>query len=133
MAEDLSFDQTPFRGDECERVKLAGARVLTVDQVEGITDPSVQSWGKEEDGDGDPPRVWVQDGVYPGTAFTRSLGDSVAEKIGVIAEPEVLQLEIRPEHLFFVLASDGVFEFLSSQAVVDMVKNRNPKTQNLKF
>ncbi len=28
-AVDLSHDQTPFREDECERVKEAGARVLT--------------------------------------------------------------------------------------------------------
>ncbi|KAL8100293.1 putative protein phosphatase 2C 35 isoform X2 [Apium graveolens] len=101
---DLSSDQTPFRRDECERVKVEGARVLSVDQVEGLKDPSVQTWGDEETEGGDPPRLWVQNAMYPGTAFTRSVGDSVAEKIGV-----------------FVVASDGVFEFLSSQTVVDMV------------
>jgi len=30
-------------------------------------------------------------------------------------------VEITPAHPFFVVASDGVFEFLSSQEVVDMV------------
>lgn len=121
VAEDLSRDQTPFRKDEYERVRRCGARVLSVDQVEGVKDPDVQSWGDEENDDGDPPRLWVPNGMYPGTAFTRSVGDSTAESIGVIAEPEVLTLKISPEHLFFVVASDGVFEFLSSQAVVDMV------------
>jgi serine/threonine protein phosphatase PrpC len=33
-AVDLSHDQTPFRDDECSRVKAAGARVLTLDQLE---------------------------------------------------------------------------------------------------
>lgn len=121
VAEDLSSDQTPFRKDEYQRVKLCGARVLSVDQVEGIKDPSIQSWGEEEDDDGDPPRLWVQDGMYPGTAFTRSVGDAIAEKIGVTADPEVLTAKITPDHMFFVVASDGVFEFLSSQAVVNMV------------
>ncbi|CAA7405985.1 unnamed protein product [Spirodela intermedia] len=122
VAEDLSSDQTPFRKDEYQRVKLCGARVLTVDQVEGIKDPSIQSWGEADDDDeGDPPRLWVQDGMYPGTAFTRSVGDAIAEKIGVTAEPEVLAAKITPDHMFFVVASDGVFEFLSSQAVVNMV------------
>nr|XP_009420981.1 PREDICTED: probable protein phosphatase 2C 35 [Musa acuminata subsp. malaccensis] len=121
MAEDLSTDQTPYRKDEYERVKLCGARVLSVDQVEGIVDPDIQSWGDEEDGDGDPPRLWVQNGMYPGTAFTRSVGDSTAESIGVIGDPEVKTVKITPNHLFFVVASDGIFEFLSSQAVVDMV------------
>ncbi|KAA8548550.1 hypothetical protein F0562_000183 [Nyssa sinensis] len=121
VAEDLSHDQTPFRKDECERVKLCGARVLSVDQVEGLKDPGIQTWGDEETEGGDPPRLWVQHGMYPGTAFTRSVGDSTAEMIGVIADPEVSMVQLTTNHPFFIVASDGVFEFLSSQTVVDMV------------
>nr|ACG25548.1 hypothetical protein [Zea mays]ACG25572.1 hypothetical protein [Zea mays] len=118
VAEDLSWDQTPFRADERERVRACGARVMSVEQVEGMRDPEAERWAPDE---GDPPRVWARDGLYPGTAFTRSLGDLAAEAIGVIAEPEVKSVEITPSHLFFVVASDGVFEFLSSQEVVDRV------------
>ncbi|KAL9256853.1 putative protein phosphatase 2C 35 [Drosera capensis] len=121
VAQDLSQDQTPFRKDEYERVKSCGARVLSVDQVEGNKDPNIQAWGNEETEGGDPPRLWVQNGMYPGTAFTRSIGDLAAEKIGVIAVPEVKVIQLTPDHPFFVVASDGVFEFLSSQAVIDMV------------
>ncbi|KAJ8767560.1 hypothetical protein K2173_017629 [Erythroxylum novogranatense] len=120
-ASDLSWDQTPFRTDEYERVKLCGARVLNIDQVEGLKDPDIQTWGDEESEGGDPPRLWVQNGMYPGTAFTRSVGDSTAETIGVVAVPEVSIVQLTSAHLFFVVASDGVFEFLSSQTVVDMV------------
>ncbi|PIA64807.1 hypothetical protein AQUCO_00100346v1 [Aquilegia coerulea] len=128
VAVDLSIDQTPFRADELERVKQCGARVLTLDQIEGLKNPDVQCWGTEESDDGDPPRLWVQNGMYPGTAFTRSLGDSVAESIGVVATPEIVVLELTPNNPFFVIASDGVFEFLSSQAVVDMVaKFKDPR------
>lgn len=123
LAEDLSYDQTPFRSDECERVKTCGARVLSVDQVEGVKDPNIQTWASEESEGGDPPRLWVQNGMYPGTAFTRSVGDNTAESIGVTAEPEVSMVHLSPNHLFFVVASDGIFEFLPSQAVVDMVRN----------
>ncbi|XP_062148034.1 protein phosphatase 2C and cyclic nucleotide-binding/kinase domain-containing protein [Alnus glutinosa] len=121
VAVDLSIDQTPFRVDELERVKLCGARVLTLDQIEGLKNPDVQCWGTEESDDGDPPRLWVPNGMYPGTAFTRSIGDSIAETVGVVANPEIVVLELTANHPFFVLASDGVFEFLSSQTVVDMV------------
>lgn len=121
LAQDLSDDQTPFRRDEYERVKLCGARVLSVDQVEGLKDPDVQNWGDEESQGGDPPRLWVPNGMYPGTAFTRSVGDSTAESIGVVADPEVSMVQLTPNHPFFVVASDGVFEFLRSQAVVNMV------------
>ncbi|KAL1566860.1 cGMP-dependent protein kinase [Salvia divinorum] len=128
VAVDLSIDQTPFRPDELERVKLCGARVLTLDQIEGLKNPYVQCWGTEEDDDGDPPRLWVQNGMYPGTAFTRSIGDSIAETIGVVANPEIVVLELTQSHPFFVIASDGVFEFLSSQTVVDMVaKHKDPR------
>lgn len=128
VAVDLSIDQTPFRADELERVKLCGARVMTLDQIEGLKNPDVQCWGTEEADDGDPPRLWVENGMYPGTAFTRSLGDSIAETIGVVANPEIVVLELTQDHPFFVIASDGVFEFLSSQAVVDMVaKYKDPR------
>ncbi|XP_043720640.1 probable protein phosphatase 2C 35 isoform X2 [Telopea speciosissima] len=121
VAEDLSHDQTPFRKDECERVKLCGARVLNISQLEGDTDPEIQNWGDDDSSCFDPPRLWMPNGLYPGTAFTRSVGDSTAEKIGVIAAPEVSVVQLTPNHLFFVIASDGVFEFLSSQTVVNMV------------
>lgn len=42
MAVDLSIYQTSFRIDELERVKLCGARVLTLDQIEGLKNPDVQ-------------------------------------------------------------------------------------------
>ncbi|KAK8970253.1 Protein phosphatase 2C and cyclic nucleotide-binding/kinase domain-containing protein [Platanthera guangdongensis] len=128
VAVDLSVDQTPFRSDELERVKHCGARVLTLDQIEGLKNPDVQCWGREEDDDGDPPRLWVQNGMYPGTAFTRSIGDSVAESIGVVGAPEIYTFELTANHPFFVIASDGVFEFLSSQSVVEMVaKYKDPR------
>lgn len=129
VAVDLSIDHTPFRVDELERVKLCGARVLTLDQIEGLKNPNVQCWGTEEaDDDGDPPRLWVENGMYPGTAFTRSIGDSIAETIGVVANPEIVAFELTQDHPFFVIASDGVFEFLTSQAVVEMVeKYKDPR------
>ncbi|MBA0600044.1 hypothetical protein Gorai_006243 [Gossypium raimondii] len=121
LAEDLSVDQTSFRKDEYERVKLCGAKVLSIDQVEGFKDPNIQNWGEEENEGSDPPRLWIPNGMYPGTAFTRSVGDSTAEKIGVIADPEISVVKLTPNHLFFVVASDGVFEFLPSRTVVNMV------------
>ncbi|XP_022722843.1 probable protein phosphatase 2C 35 isoform X4 [Durio zibethinus] len=127
LAENLSNDQTPFREDEYERVKCCGARVLSVDQVEGLKDPSIQNWGDEESQGGDPPRLWVPNGMYPGTAFTRSVGDSTAEKIGVIAVPEISVVRLTPNHLFFVVASDGIFEFLPSQTVVNMRHTQIPE------
>lgn len=56
----------------------------------------------------------------PGLAMSRSIGDAVAEQVGVIAEPEVMHVELTRDHKFIVLASDGLWEFISSQRVRDM-------------
>lgn len=76
--------------------------------------------GKEIDEDGDPPRVWHPKQDYPGTAFTRSLGDALAEELGVYAEPEMVTRELEDGDQIIVLASDGVFEFLTNQSVIDI-------------
>ena len=119
----LSQDQTPYRPDERERVKAFGARVMTVDQIEGL-EPIHEDWGKRSGEDidevGDPPRIWRKEEDFPGTAFTRSLGDIVAKDLGVTAEPEMVSIQISKNDRMLILASDGVFEFLTNQQVVDI-------------
>jgi serine/threonine protein phosphatase PrpC len=43
--------------------------------------------------------------------------NSVGESVGVFAVPEQLVREVSPRDRFIVVASDGVFEFLTSQTV----------------
>jgi serine/threonine protein phosphatase PrpC/CRP-like cAMP-binding protein len=126
----LSRDQTPYRRDERARCRGTGARILSLDQLEGLepindrdesqNDDEDLELGEELDEGGDPPRIWSPNGDYPGTAFTRSLGDAMAEELGVFAEPEMLTRDIKPEDSVIVLASDGIYEFLTNQSVVDI-------------
>ena len=68
VAYDLSIDQTPYRKDERDRCKKAGAAVMTMDQLEGYKPCDHQDdFGTEEDDDGDPPRLWVPSQGYPGS------------------------------------------------------------------
>ena len=53
--------------------------------------------------------------------MTRSFGDEVASRVGVTAEPEILELDLSPEDKFIVLASDGVWEFLSNDQIAKIV------------
>eukprot|EP01036_Dinobryon_divergens_P032546 gene32546-42159_t len=113
------------RLDERIRLKKYGARILSMDQIEGI-EPEHENWGdlnlgEDIDEGGDPPRVWSKNGDYPGTAFSRSLGDSIAEDCGVVAEPEILEREINADDKYLIIASDGVFEFLTNQMVADLI------------
>ncbi|KAE8734994.1 putative protein phosphatase 2C 35 [Hibiscus syriacus] len=101
VAEDLSMDQTPFRKDEYDRVKLYGARVLNIEQVEGFKDPNIQNWVMKK----------VMMAILRGCGFRMEC---------------ILGLHLQGVHLFFVVASDGVFKFLSSQTVVNMQNTKIP-------
>lgn len=136
----LSRDQTPHSKMERKRVLDCGARILSLDQIEGLeplrldvlnashnrdennneNDPNSHVEEEYYEEDEDPPRVWHPTMDYPGTAFTRSLGDALAEELGVIAEPEMVTMELEDGDEIIVLATDGVFEFLTNQSVIDI-------------
>lgn len=100
---DLTHDQKPSRTDEKKRVRALGGRVTR--------------WKKNIG----PLRVWLPDDWIPGLAMTRSVGDSVLTEFGVIPTPEVTVCEFGPKDQFIVLASDGVWEFMSSGEVATFV------------
>lgn len=49
--------------------------------------------------------------------MTRSFGDEVASRVGITAEPEILELDLQKDDKFIVLASDGVWEFITNEEV----------------
>lgn len=49
--------------------------------------------------------------------MSRSMGDGIAHSVGVSAEPEVLSFTLSINDKFVVIASDGVWEFLSNEDV----------------
>ena len=70
-----------------------------------------------------PERVWKKGGNVPGLAMSRSFGDEVGHEVGIIVNPEINEYEFKNEDKFIVLASDGVWEFISNEEVVNMVKD----------
>ncbi|KAE8887374.1 hypothetical protein PF005_g19873 [Phytophthora fragariae] len=105
-------DHKPSDPDECARIERSNGRVF--------------EWGSY--------RVWLQDVDMPGLAMSRSFGDAVAKTVGVTAEPDVTIVERlqfsstdadskdgeRPA-AFAVLASDGIWEFMSTDECIDFV------------
>ncbi|GMF14910.1 unnamed protein product [Phytophthora lilii] len=103
-------DHKPDVPEECARIERNNGRVF--------------EWGSY--------RVWLQDVDMPGLAMSRSFGDSVAKTVGVTAEPDVVTVEKlsfssadktngeRPA-AFAVLASDGIWEFMSTDECIDYV------------
>lgn len=68
-----------------------------------------------------PARVWLKHEQYPGLAMSRSIGDACAHSVGVSALPEIKDFLTDEDDKFLILASDGVWEFLSNAQIIDMI------------
>jgi serine/threonine protein phosphatase PrpC len=108
----LSVDHKPDRPDERKRIQALGGHV--------------ESWH----GNIGPARVWLPTTRVPGLAMSRSFGDQVVENIGVTADPEIYQLRLCPADAFIILGSDGIWEFLSNEEVVQFVGRRKDQGES---
>lgn len=106
---DLTWDQKPARDDEKKRVRGAGGRVTR--------------WKKNVG----PQRVWLPEEWVPGLAMTRSIGDTCLTRFGVTSQPEVTMTKLSSEESFLVVASDGVWEFMTSMEVALFVAEKREK------
>lgn len=68
-------------------------------------------------------RVFKKNENYPGLAVSRSMGDSDAKDAGVISEPEIEKRTIDKSLLFAVLASDGLWDYLSNEEVMNIIND----------
>ena len=104
VALDLTVDQNPDSPGEKERIEKCGGFVSPPPE-EGLSS-----------------RVWLDAGFSQiGLAMARSIGDYAVKTVGVIAEPVVTKHDIVDSDEFMIIATDGVWEFLSSQDAVDIV------------
>ncbi|CAK9251403.1 unnamed protein product, partial [Sphagnum jensenii] len=107
-AVNLTIDHKPDLPEEKKRIEAKGGRVFAVEYDDGVDGPS---------------RVWLGHMDVPGLAMSRSLGDAVAHSAGVSSEPEFFEHEFNQnnrEDLVLVMASDGLWEFMSDQEVMEI-------------
>ena len=102
-AVDVSNDHKPDLPEEKRRIEAAGGRVFAVEYEDGVSGP---------------PRVWLGHMDIPGLAMSRSIGDSVAHSAGVISVPERFSFDIQDNDKMIIIASDGLWEFMTSQQVL---------------
>ena len=109
-AVELSRDHKPNDREEMARVKQMGGQV----------EPSRAGMHGAYMG---PHRVWVRKQQEGGLAMARSLGDLRLQRVGVIADPEVKRFQLNKDtDKFVVLASDGVWDHMDNQRVIDIAK-----------
>jgi len=108
---DLTIDQKPDTPAEMARIRKAG----------GFVSPPEEEWGG-------PARVWLDANMtLPGLAMGRSIGDHLVKSVGVIATPEVRKFEFdvkMEEAQSIVLASDGVWEFIDTDAAFGLLNTK---------
>ena len=103
---ELSHDFKPDLPDEKKRILMMGG---TVDQMLDIN-------GQR----GGPQRVWAKNKNYPGLAMSRSLGDFKGKQCGIIPIPEIIEYDLNEKSKYMVICSDGVWEFLSNEKVMEI-------------
>jgi serine/threonine protein phosphatase PrpC len=103
----LSKDHKPENAEEKERIKKSNGRVEPFKNAQGSFVG--------------PMRVWLKNDDIPGLAMSRSIGDLVASQAGVISKPDVFVHTLRPSDKFIVIASDGIWEFISSEECVNII------------
>ena len=54
--------------------------------------------------------------------MSRSLGDRCVKHVGVIADPTISTHTLTDQDVFFIVASDGIWEFILSKQAVDLCK-----------
>ncbi|KAH8498739.1 hypothetical protein Peur_073925 [Populus x canadensis] len=94
VAEALTADHRPSRGDEKDRIESMGGYV---DLIHG---------------------TWRIQGSL---AVSRGIGDSHLKQ-WVIAEPDTNVVRIKPDHEFLILASDGLWDRVGNQEAVDIAR-----------
>ncbi len=62
------------------------------------------------------------DSKRPGLAMSRSIGDLIAKLIGVTYEPVITTYPLSLDHLFIIIASDGVWEVLEPKEASNFVE-----------
>jgi serine/threonine protein phosphatase PrpC len=95
----VTIDHKPVMLSETKRILISGGRVQSIKYDDGIEGPV---------------RVWLRNDDLPGLAMSRSLGDTIGKKAGVISTPDIYQYTLTSHDAFVLLASDGLWEFISS-------------------
>ncbi|XP_074576426.1 putative protein phosphatase 2C 33 [Curcuma longa] len=103
IAVQLTVDLKPNLPGEAERIRKCRGRVFALREEPDVT------------------RVWLPHKDMPGLATARALGDFVLKDYGLSSVPEISYRHTTESDEFVVLATDGVWDVLTNQEVVDIV------------
>jgi len=103
----LSRDHKPSEIDEALRIKYKKGEI--------------HPFFEENGNFSGPNRVWVKGQGIPGLAMSRSFGDIIGSTVGVLNEPEIKFFNYDENDKFIIIASDGLWEYISCQEAINIV------------
>ena len=109
----LTHDHRPESPSESARILSKGGR------IEPNFDEERQPVGS--------PRVWLPTENVPGLAMSRSLGDALVHRYGVSSEADITSRKLRPWDRILLLASDGIWSYLSNEEALHIAGRFYPK------
>ena len=105
----LTKDHKPTEPEEKNRIIKSGGSIHKMRNYE------------EDNKEIGPYRVWLPDDTKgPGLAMSRSFGDFVSKEIGVSCHPDIFRFELTEYDKFLIVASDGVWEYMSNDDVLNL-------------
>ncbi|XP_076947517.1 putative protein phosphatase 2C 52 [Bidens hawaiensis] len=110
VAVQLTVDLKPDLPREAERIKRCKGRVFALQD-----EPEVS-------------RVWLPFDDAPGLAMARAFGDFCLKEYGVISVPEFSHRVLSDRDKFIVLASDGIWDVLSNEEVIEIVSSASTRS-----
>ena len=110
-ASQLTKDHKPMDKEEYKRIINSGGTVSRMINPE------------KNDEEVGPYRVWGKTQINgPGLAMSRSMGDGMAKKLGVLGEPDIYEYNLNENDKFVICATDGIWEYLNNEDVMNIVK-----------
>ncbi|XP_076916583.1 putative protein phosphatase 2C 33 [Bidens hawaiensis] len=107
----LTVDLKPNLPEEAERIRRCKGRVFALRD-----EPEVA-------------RVWLPNNDSPGLAMARAFGDFCLKDYGLISVPQVSYRHLTEKDEFVVLATDGVWDVLSNEEVIEIVASTEPHSR----
>ena len=101
----LSRDCTPYIETEKMRILINGGNVI-----------QLKNSINQENG---PLRIYLKGDNIPGLSITRSFGDRIGKKIGMISNPVINEYTLNKSVKFIIIASSGVWKFIKEKEILN--------------
>ena len=101
----LSRDCTPYIETEKMRIIMNGGNVI-----------QLKNSINQENG---PLRIYLKGDNIPGLSITRSFGDRIGKKIGMISNPVINEYTLNKSVKFIIIASSGVWKFIKEKEILN--------------